>query len=72
MQTTILSACLCERTQQLVKTRPANVSYDDLSRSAKVSKRWIEAFANDRIPDPSCRRVERLYEVLTGRKVFEA
>ncbi len=70
MPSTFPSGSLCERTQYLVKTRPANVTYRDLARLAEVKPRWIESFVQGKVPDPSCPRVERLYKALTGKTVF--
>lgn len=71
MTNTFPSGSLCARTQQLVIDRPRHVTYEDLANKAKVTRRWVEAFATGKVRDPSCPKVERLYVVLTGKPIFE-
>jgi len=38
----------------------------EIADGSGVTWGWLRMFALDRIPDPSCDRIERLYHYLTG------
>lgn len=66
MTTTTDSAPLLARTQDLVKSAPRNVTYTKMAEAIGCSVAWISRFADDKIPDPGVRRVQRLHDFLTG------
>lgn len=66
MTTTTDSAPLLARTQDLVKNAPRDVTYTKMAEAIGCSVAWISRFADNKIPDPGVRRVQRLHDFLIG------
>jgi lambda repressor-like predicted transcriptional regulator len=66
MQTPTPSAPLLARTLSLVKSAPRNVTYTMMAEAIGVSVAWVSRFADDKIPDPGVKRVQRLHDYLAN------
>jgi hypothetical protein len=64
-------ACLVEVTLELVRNRPVWMTYYKLGELTGVSSRWLVDFATGRIKEPSCQRVQRIYECLADKALIE-
>jgi hypothetical protein len=56
---------LMQRTQQLL--RDTDKTYNMILIDLGIPQNWLSLFANDRLPDPSVNRVQKLYEYLSGK-----
>lgn len=60
---------LVARTRELLANRPRTLTYAHIEEASGLSVRWLEAFAGSKMKDPSCVKVETLYELLAGKKL---
>ena len=60
---------LVMHTRELLINRPRTLTYEDLARKAEVTVFWLDRFANGRSNDFPCGKVERLYELLSGKSL---
>jgi hypothetical protein len=60
---------LIARTRELLANRPRPLTYAHIAGDTGLTVRWLEAFAGGKMDDPSCAKVETLYEVLAGKKL---
>lgn len=60
---------LVTRTRELLANRPRTVTYAHIEDVTGVKVRWLEAFAAAKMEDPSCVKVEAVYELLAGKKL---
>lgn len=58
---------LCTKTRELLLARPRTQTYKIISDATGLHPDWIMCFAQDRMDDPGVRKVEKLYEYLSGR-----
>lgn len=65
MQSTY-SSKLRDRTLDLVRNRPVHLTLKKISEDTGLPLGWLKMFAQAKIDDPSCNRVETLYEHLSG------
>ena len=69
MNDTIFSTKLRDRTLTLVSNRPVRLTLKKISEETKLPLGWLKVFAQGKIDDPSCNRVETLYEYLCGEQL---
>lgn len=69
MNATIYSTKLRDRTLTLVSNRPVRLTLKKISEETKLPLGWLKVFAQGKIDDPSCNRVETLYEYLCGEQL---
>jgi hypothetical protein len=69
MLDTIYSTKLRDKTLGLVKNRPVHLTLKQISEETKLPVGWLKVFAQGKIDDPSCNRVETLYEFLSGEQL---
>jgi len=43
--------------------------WEEFAKHPQLTKSWIKAFAQDRIPNPSASKLEALHEAITGKPV---
>jgi len=60
---------LVTRTRELLANRPRPLTYAHIEEETGVKVRWLEAFAGGQMADPSCVKVEAVYELLAGKKL---
>lgn len=60
---------LYDRTLHLIKTRPANLTFDEIARDTDIKASWLRCFARGKIGDPSVNRIQTLYEYLSNKKL---
>jgi phage gp36-like protein len=66
------------KTQELVRNRPRALTYRLLAERAndllpddeQITPAWLEQFATGRIKAPSVNKVQRLFEVLSGKPLL--
>lgn len=63
----MFSSLLLERTQYLVRNRPATLSLDDIARETKLSRAWLKHFVAGNIAGPDVCKVECLYVYLAKK-----
>lgn len=61
---------LIPRTIALLRERPHYMSLRHISEQTGVPEGWIKRFAGRHIGEPSCLRVEALYEFLSPEPLF--
>jgi len=66
MQTPTPSAPLLALTLSLVKNAPRNVTYTMMAQAVGCSVAWVSRFADEKIPDPGVKRVQRLHDYLAN------
>lgn len=64
---TMASSKLLDKTLDLVRNRPRDMSYDDLAAASKVNPHWLKKLASGKIEHPSVCHVEAVYVALTGK-----
>ncbi len=57
------------RTFELLKTRPHNQTFDDISRATGIKVAWLRHYSRGEAKAPSVHKVERLYVFLSGRSL---
>lgn len=60
---------LCLKTQEYLKTRPRQMRFKDVSEATGIPEAWLKMFGAGKIKEPSCPRVEKVYEFLTGKEL---
>lgn len=65
-----LSTDLVERTRRLLHERPRPLTYAEIGRRCDVTIPWLWAFQNSRMEDPGAAKIQRVYEFLSGKKLF--
>lgn len=51
----------------LVQNRPVHQTLKQISADTGLQLGWLKLFAQNKISNPSCNRVEKLYEYMTGK-----
>lgn len=64
MTTPTDSVPLLERTLELVRNAPRNISFTEMSKETGVSIPWISRFASNKIGDPGVKNVQALHDYL--------
>lgn len=69
------SVSLTERTQELLRTRPRNVTYEVIAKALHPENvpaftKWLTYFNTGRIQYPSVDNVQAVYEFLSGKPLF--
>lgn len=54
-------------TKKLLSERPRSVRYEDIERATGIPRGWLKSLARGSTKDPSCARIETLYEFLSGK-----
>lgn len=65
----VFQSKLANKTWEHLRARSRLVTYAHISEATGVSVRWLEAFAACQVKDPSCAKVELIYEFLTGAEL---
>jgi hypothetical protein len=66
------SGSLMARTQDLLVNRPRTLTFVQIQADCPaLGIRWLQAFANGKIAEPSVNKVEMLYEYLSGEKIVQ-
>lgn len=60
---------LATKAWELLRLRPRTLTYAHISQRTEISVRWLEAFASGQVKDPSASKVERLFEMLSGKSL---
>ncbi len=60
---------LMRMTRQLLKDRGADVTFLIIYDKLGIPPGWTQKFLAGGIPNPSCNRVQALYEYLSGKKL---
>lgn len=63
------SSKLLDKTLDLVRNRPRDMSYEDLAALAEVNAHWLKKFAAGKFEDPSVCTVEAVYVALSGKQL---
>lgn len=56
---------LLDRTRDLLANRPRALTLDKIEEDTGLSTSWLSAISKNRIENPSCNSVQKLYEYLT-------
>ena len=62
---------LDEQTRVLLNNRPRGVRYYDIARALDINQRWIGLYHRGEVKQPDVKKVQALYEYLTGRPLFQ-
>jgi hypothetical protein len=60
---------LRDRTRRLLIERPRHLTYQIIAAETALKPAWLEAFAQDKIPDPGVGKVEKLFDFLNGKSL---
>lgn len=60
---------LMSKTRQLLKDRGTDVTFLIIYDKLGIPPGWTQKFLAGSIPNPSCNRVQALYEYLSGKKL---
>ena len=60
---------LCTKTVELLQRRPRTVTYKSIEEATGLKSEWLAGFANREFDDPGVKKVERLYEHLSGKRL---
>lgn len=60
---------LLSATLRLLQNRPYSKTLKAISEETGVPEGWIKSLSNNRIKEPSCIRIEKLYCYLSGRSL---
>lgn len=66
MNHNVSSRSLVKVTAELLRNRPSTLTMKQLATDLAVSVEWLSLLANDKIPNASADKVQRVYERLTG------
>lgn len=61
-----MSQNLMNKTIELLKTRPRQLTYADVAKGASVTESWLKWFISDKCEAPDVNKVERVYNYLNG------
>lgn len=64
-----MSVSLNERTLELLSKR--SESLKSISKKTSLSEAWLDAYAYNRTKNPSVKKVQELYEYLTGGTLLD-
>lgn len=56
-------------TVELLKKRPADITYADIERETGLKEAWIKSLVCGSVNDPSASRLETLYEFLSKKSL---
>ena len=57
-------------TRDLLASRPANLELQTLALELDVSVDWLSKLMRGKIDDPGARKIQKLYERLTGKRLL--
>lgn len=60
---------LYEKTRELLKARPATMTFAVIEKETGIKESWLRMFNRGKIENPSVNTVQALYEHLTGSKL---
>ena len=60
---------LVERTKQLLKNRPAELTYKKIEAETGLTVAWLTHFASHSDVDPAAGKIVTLYEYLSGKEL---
>lgn len=60
---------LVERVIELLHNRNYKVTIRQISEKTSIPEGWIKQLQRGKINEPSCPRIEKLYEYLTGTEI---
>lgn len=69
MNDTIFSTRLRDKVLHIVRNRPVHMTLKKISEDTSLPLGWLKMFAQGKIDDPSCNRIETLYEYLCGEQL---
>jgi hypothetical protein len=69
MLETTCSTRLRDKTLSLVQNRPVHLTLKQISAATTLPVGWLKMFAQGQIKEPSCNRIETLYEFLSGEQL---
>lgn len=58
-----------EHTKKLLANRPRSVRYIDIENATGIPVGWLKSLSRGATKDPSCARIEALYEFLSGKSL---
>jgi hypothetical protein len=60
---------LVDKTRELLKNRPAWMSYTKIRTDTELTESWLTWFAANKGNDPGAGKVQRLYDYLSNSKM---
>lgn len=64
-----MTSRLVTKTLELLDSREYRVTLTRISEETKIPLGWLKRLQQRKIAEPSCPRIERLYEHLAGRQL---
>ncbi len=60
---------LVEETIRLLESRPYTLTLRAISEKTEIPQGWLKRLQQKKMIEPSCPRIERLYEFLAGKSL---
>ncbi len=69
---TMASICIVEQTRYLLINRPRPITLEAISAGTGIPVNWLSAFSRYRLDDPGAKRIQVLFEYLSGQPLITA